>query len=70
MRIRKANGLGWAVPPNKGKTYPPEVLTRAMVVSPSPDRTRMASTVSRTVAGTDESKTSARRSATSSRTTA
>ncbi len=31
MRIRKANGLGWAVPPNKGKTYAPEVLTREEV---------------------------------------
>ncbi len=27
MGTRKANGLGWAVPPNKGKTYAPEVLT-------------------------------------------
>ena len=28
MATRKANGRGWAVPPNKGKTYAPEVLTR------------------------------------------
>ncbi len=27
MATRKANGSGWAVPPNKGKTYAPEVLT-------------------------------------------
>ncbi len=27
MATRKANGRGWAVPPNKGKTYAPEVLT-------------------------------------------
>lgn len=28
MATRKANGLGWEVPPNKGQTYAPEVLTR------------------------------------------
>ena len=28
MGIRKENGTGWAVPPNKGRTYAPEVLTR------------------------------------------
>ncbi len=27
MGTRKRNGRGWAVPPNKGKTYAPEVLT-------------------------------------------
>ncbi len=27
MGTRKANGRGWAVPPNKGRTYAPEVLT-------------------------------------------
>ena len=27
MATRKADGPGWAVPPNKGKTYAPEVLT-------------------------------------------
>ena len=31
MATRKANGRGWAVPPNKGKTYAPEVLTREEV---------------------------------------
>ncbi len=31
MGIRKANGLGWEIPPNKGKTYAPEVLTREEV---------------------------------------
>ncbi len=31
MGTRKASGLGWAVPPNKGKTYAPEVLTREEV---------------------------------------
>ncbi len=28
MGIPKENGIGWAVPPNKGRTYAPEVLTR------------------------------------------
>ncbi len=28
MTVRTADGKGWAVPPNKGKTFPPEVLTQ------------------------------------------
>ncbi len=31
MGAQKRNGRGWAVPPNKGKTYAPEVLTREEV---------------------------------------
>ncbi len=31
MATRNANGRGWAVPPNKGKAYAPEVLTREEV---------------------------------------
>ncbi len=31
MATRKANGRGWGVPPNKGETYAPEVLTREEV---------------------------------------
>ena len=28
MGVRRTDGRGWAVPPNKGKTFPPEVLTQ------------------------------------------
>lgn len=31
MAIRKENGRGWAVPPNKGKKFPPEVLTQGEI---------------------------------------
>jgi site-specific recombinase XerD len=28
MAVRTTDGQGWAVPPNKGRTFPPEVLTQ------------------------------------------
>ncbi len=31
MTVRTADGQGWAVPPNKGRTFPPEVLTQGEI---------------------------------------